>query len=192
MNVDQIWQQLDLRAARVSENLQTLLGEDECEDKNAYLDGEGSDDDDDGSEDEDEDEDEEDTEEMDVDEDESIWEELDDGGDGSSAAEGLVNLRDEISEDDEDPGPPISMLDVVRGQKLGPPGPYSGGHPELDDGFFDLAAFNAETSKPQTKEVHKRKHNFVADEDSTEESEVDLFGSIDDSVTEGVGDGPGE
>ncbi|KAF8560374.1 hypothetical protein OG21DRAFT_1492752 [Imleria badia] len=183
MNIDQIWQQLDLRAARVCENLQTLLGEDNDEDENANLDGENSN----GSEDEDED----DAEEMDIDDDESIWEELSDGEeDGSSTAEGVVNLQDEISEDDEDPGPPTSMLDVVRSQKLSPSESYSQGHSDLDDGFFDLATFNAETSEVEAKEVYKRKLNFVADEDSAEESEVDLFGSVDDTVTEGAGDGP--
>lgn len=188
MNIDQIWQQLDLRTARVCENLQTLLGEDNDKGEDANLDGENSEDD----ESEDEDEDEDDTEEMDTDGDESIWEELSDGEDGdSSTAEGVVNLHDETSDDDEDPGPPTSMLDVVRRQKLSSLESYSQGHSDLDDGFFDLATFNAETSEVEAKEVYKRKLNFVADEDSTEESEVDLFGSVDDPVIEGACDSPG-
>lgn len=195
MNIDQIWQQLDLRAARVCENLQTLLGEDEGEGENVNLDEEDSDDD--GSEDEDEDEDEdeyeEDAEEMDIDEDETIWEELsDEEEDGSSAAEGVVNLRDETSEEDEDHGSPTSMLDIVRRQKLSPSGSFLQGHSELDDGFFNLATFNAETSELERKEVYERKLKFVADEESAEESEVDLFGAVDDSITEGVGDDLGE
>jgi U3 small nucleolar RNA-associated protein MPP10 len=181
MNIDQIWQQLDLRTARVCENLQALLGEDEGE--NASLDGENSDDD--GSEDEDED----DAAEMNIDDDESLWEELSsEEEDDSSTSEGVVNLREEISDDDEDHGPPTSMLDFIRGQNLSRQGSCSQGHSNLDDGFFDLATFNAETSEVEAKEVYKRKLNFVADEDSTEESEVDLFGSVDDSITEGVGD----
>ena len=183
MNIDQIWQQLDLRTARVCENLQVLLGDDEGE--NGSLDGKNSDDD--GSEDED------DAAEMDIDDDESLWEELSsEEEDGSSTAEGVVDLREEISDDDEDHGPPTSMLDFIRGQKLSQLGSYSQGHSDLDDGFFDLATFNAETSEVEAKEVFKRKLNFVADEDSTEESEVDLFGSVDDSMTEGVGDDLGE
>ena len=192
MNIDQIWQQLDLRAARVCENLQALLGEGEGEGENASLDRESSDN---GSEDEgeDTDEDEDDAAEMDIDDDEGLWEELSsEEEDSSSTAEGVANLREEISDDDEDRGPPTSMLDVVRSQKLSQPGSYSQGHLNLDDGFFDLATFNAETSEVETKEVHKRKLNFITDEDSTEESEVDLFGSVDDSITEGVDDGLGE
>lgn len=184
MSTDQIWQQLDLRAARVCENLQALQGEDGDEKVNL----EGEDSDNDQGEDEDED-----AEEMDIDGDENLWEELSSGEeDGSSAAEGVVDLREESSEDDEDDGPPTSMLDVVRGQqKLNPSRSYSRGHSDLDDGFFDLAAFNAETSEVEAKEVFKRKLEFVADEDSAEESEVHLFSSVDDSET-GVDDGLGE
>lgn len=185
MSIDQIWQQLDLRAARVCENMQTLQGEDEDEKENSE--GENSDSD------QGEDEDEGDTEEMDIDGDENLWEELSgEEEDGSSTVEGVVNLREESSEDDEDDGPPPSMLDVVRGQqKLNPSRSYSRGRSDLDDGFFDLAAFNAETSRVEAKEVFKRKLEFVADKDSAEESEVDLFGSVDGSET-GVDDGLGE
>jgi len=188
MNIDQIWQQLDLRAARVCENLQALLGEDE---ENANLDGENSEDD--GSEEEgEEDEDDDDAAEMDIDDDEGLWEEFSsEEEDGSSAAEGVVNLREEISDDDEDHGPPTSMLDVVRGQKLSRLGTHSQGHLDLDDDFFDLATFNSETTEGEAREVNKIKLNYVADEDSSEESEVDLFGSVDDSIPEGVGDGLG-
>lgn len=177
MNIDQIWQQLDLRAARVCENLQALQGEDEDEDEDEKAEGENS------NNDESEDEDEDDVEEMDVDDDdENLWEELSGGEeDGSSVAEGIVNLQEESSED-EDHEPPTSMLDVIHGQqKLDPSRSYSQGHSGLDDGFFNLATFNAETSEVEAKEVSKRK--FVEDEDSAEESEVDLFGSVDDSET---------
>ncbi|KAF8140242.1 hypothetical protein EV363DRAFT_1151959 [Boletus edulis] len=188
MNIDQIWQQLDLRAARVCQNLQTLLGEDNGEGENANLDGEDSDSDE-SSIDEGEDDDEYDDEEMDIDDDEGIWEELsDEQEDGSSAAED-VNLRDEASasedDDDEDDGPPTSMLDVVHRQKRSPSGLHTWGHSTLDDGFFDLATFNAETSEVETKKVHKGKLNSVAEEESAEESEINLFGSVDDQV---VGD----
>lgn len=187
MNIDQIWQQLDLRAARVCENLQALLGEDE---ENANLDGENSEDD--GSEEEGEEEEEDDAAEMDIDDDERLWEELSsEGEDGSSTAEGVVNLREESSDDDKDHGPPTSMLDVVRGQKLSRSGSHSQRHSDLDDDFFDLATFNSETTEGEAREVNKRKLNYVADEDSSEESEVDLFGSVDDSIPEGVGDGLG-
>lgn len=188
MNIDQIWQQLDLRAARVCENLQVLQGEDE--DENANLEGENSDND--GSEDEDEDEDE--AAEMDVDDDESLWEGLSgEEEDDSSTAEGVINLQDEISEDDdEDRGLLISMLDAARGQqKRSPSRLDSQGYSNLDDGFFDLATFNAETSELEAKELSKRKLDLISDEDSAEESEVDFFGTVDDLETNS-GDGLGE
>lgn len=182
MNTDQIWQQLDLRAARVCESLQTLQGEDE--DKKTDLEGENSD--------SDESEDEDDAEEMDIDGDENSWEEVSgEEEDGNSTMEGVVNLREEISEDDGDHGPPTSMLDVVRGQqKPNPSRSRFQGHADIDDDFFDLAAFNAETSEVEAK-ASKRKLSLDADEDSAEECEVDLFGSVDDSET-GVDDGLGE
>ncbi|KAG8219829.1 hypothetical protein J3R82DRAFT_805 [Butyriboletus roseoflavus] len=176
MNIDQIWQQLDLRAARICENLQALQGEDE--DEKVNLEGESS------NTDESEDEGKDDAEEMDID-DENLWEEPSGGEeDGSSTAEGVVNLQEDISEDDEDHGLPTLMLDVIHGQqKLNPSGSYSQGHSGLDDGFFDLATFNAETSQVEVQEVSQSKPDFVADEDSAEESEVDLFGSVDDPET---------
>ncbi|KAH0838317.1 U3 small nucleolar ribonucleoprotein complex, subunit Mpp10 [Lanmaoa asiatica] len=179
MSIDQIWQQLDLRAAHVCENLQALQGE---EVEEADSGGESSDND--------ESEDGDDGAEMDIDDDENLWEVLSGGEeDDSSTAEGVVDLREEISDGDEDHGLPTSMLDIVRGQqKLNPSRSYSGGHSDLDDGFFDLATFNAETSEVEAKEAFKRNLDFVPDEDSTEESEVDLFGPVDDSGT-GIVDG---
>lgn len=153
------------------ENLQVLQGQDEDENTNSE---EGSDDD--VSEDEDE------ASEMDVD-DESSWEGLSsEEDDAGSTAEDTINLRDEISEDDDrDRGPSISTLDAVRGQqKPRPMKPLSQEHLNLDDNFFDLATFNAETSKVG-KEVSGRRSGFAADE----ESEIDLFGSVDDLETNG-------
>ncbi|KAG6381192.1 Mpp10 protein-domain-containing protein [Boletus reticuloceps] len=175
MNIDQIWQQLDLRAARVCENLQTLLGEDEGE--NANLDGEYSDSDE-SSIDEGEDEHEYDAEEMDIDGDEGIWEELsDEQEDGSSTAEDMKMMG---------PRPQCWTLFIARSGAQS--GLHSWGHSALDDGFFDLATFNAETSEVETKKVHKGRLNSVAEEDSAEESEINLFGSVDDLVAEDVGD----
>ena len=192
MNIDQIWQQLDLRAARVCENLQVLQGENEDED--AILEGEDSDSDGDGDENENGEEGE--AAEMDVDDDENLWEGLScEENDVNSTAESVVSLQEEDSEDDgeDHDGPSFLTLDTVRGQeKLSPLRSHSQGHSDLDDGFFNLAAFNAETSGVEAKVLSKRKLDLVADEDSAEESEVDLFASLDGLETTDVGDGLGE
>jgi U3 small nucleolar RNA-associated protein MPP10 len=196
MNTDQIWQQLDLRAARICTNLRVLQGDDEDGDGN--LDGENSDDDESEDADEDEgeveveseDEDEDEDAQMDID-DENLWEELSDGEeDEGSATDGVADLQEDTSEDEEDDGPPTSMLDVIHNQrKQNTSKSHSQVPLDLDDGFFDLASFNAEAEQ---MEVTKRKLNFVTDEDSTEESDVDIFGSVDDLTIEGMDDGLGE
>lgn len=194
MNTDQIWQQLDLRAARVCENLQVLQGENEDEDHNL-----GGDSGDDGSETEDEDE----AAEMEIDDDdddESAWgglgdEEDDNNSTSTSAAEGVIDLQEESSEDDDEDinGAPVLIMDAVRSQQKSEPSrSHSQGYTDLDDGFFDLATFNAETDEVERKKLSKRKLDLVADEDSAEESEVDFFGSVDDLKAEGKGGGYGE
>ncbi|KAL6309986.1 U3 small nucleolar ribonucleoprotein complex, subunit Mpp10 [Sparassis latifolia] len=60
-----------------------------------------------------------------------------------------------------------------------------GSHPELDDGFFDLATFNAETEEAEARSVSRGK---LGKEDSDEDNEdedaeaVDLFAPIDDNA----------
>ncbi|KAG9314379.1 hypothetical protein JVU11DRAFT_5176 [Chiua virens] len=172
MNIDQIWQQLDLRAARMCANLQVLQGEDE--DASALSEEES--DDDGHSEDQDEDED----VGMDIDDDEEE--------DGSSTGEDVADLQEEMSEDeddDKDQGRPTSMFDVLRGHEKWSPQ----GHSDLDDTFFNLATFNAETNEAETNGLSKRKLDFIAD-DSTEEFEIDLFDLVDDAEIEALDDCP--
>ncbi|KAG7089543.1 hypothetical protein E1B28_011216 [Marasmius oreades] len=112
----------------------------------------------------------------------------DDEGDGSAEREGdgRVALRDSSSEEDEEEDEPKTMLDIIsrsrripesQGKKAKPKSPA---HQELDDGFFDLDAFNAETERAEAKRASSGRLNDDEDESSDEEGSVDLFAPIDD------------
>ncbi|KAF9239774.1 Mpp10 protein [Melanogaster broomeanus] len=188
MSSDQIWLQLDLRAARVCEYLQVLDGEDE--------EGDSQGEDSDASEGEEDDEDEGEVEELEVDdEDRKGGSSYTEGDDDSIAGdEGVIDLREGTSEEEDDDdddedhdGPPTSMLDVVRGtpraNALKSESRWQG-QSGLDDGFFDLAAFNAETEEAEAQSVSKGRLSFDADEDEDSEeddSDIDYFGPVEDA-----------
>lgn len=63
------------------------------------------------------------------------------------------------------------------------PKPKKSGHPELDDGFFDLAAFNRETEEAEAKASSRgRLKRDSDDEDEILEDEVDMFAPIGDTA----------
>ncbi|KIK21355.1 hypothetical protein PISMIDRAFT_104120 [Pisolithus microcarpus 441] len=170
MSMEQIWEQLDLRGARVCEHLQILEGtgedEGENEDEQSEFEEEESDDEEEDSElEESEDDDEEDDSSL-------------------PGEEDVTALQEESSDDEEDEEDdrPSSMLDVIR-QK--PTASKTGTHPELDDGFFNLQEFNAEIEQAETKSVSKgRLHRDTDSEDSGTETDVDLFDAVDEAVDE--------
>lgn len=99
--------------------------------------------------------------------------------------EGIVELRDPSDdEDDLDLDAPSSSR-KKRGRSK------AGGHPQLDDGFFDLAAFNAETEEAESRAVSKGR--LSRDEDSEDEDAdlegVDMFALIDDVDNKDDGQG---
>ena len=59
----------------------------------------------------------------------------------------------------------------------------SSGHPELDDGFFDLAAFNRETEEAEAKASSRGRlgKRDSDDEDEDLEDDIDMFAPIDDA-----------
>lgn len=111
----------------------------------------------------DSDEDEEDSEDSDAqEEEESDGEEIDLG-------EGIAQLRDHESE------PPQKSI-LSRKQKS-----KKGGNSVLDDGFFDLASFNAETEEAEAKKVSGgRLGSNLEDEDDSESDvdSVDYFAAV--------------
>ncbi|KAH9898432.1 U3 small nucleolar ribonucleoprotein complex, subunit Mpp10 [Cubamyces lactineus] len=201
MNDEQIWAQLELRAQNVCNVLDYALdgpaeepgsdNEDEGRKlkkmRQALID-EGFDPEelegmDFGEDDEDEEGDSEDEEdeEDDLEGEESEDEEDEDDGDDAELGEDVQELRDP-SDDEDDDEPEIGEPSFLNGGKRTIKiKPRRGGHPELDDGFFDLAAFNAEVEAAESKNVSRGRLSKDDDEDSDEEDEeVDYFASVDD------------
>ncbi|PIL31997.1 hypothetical protein GSI_06701 [Ganoderma sinense ZZ0214-1] len=135
----------------------------------------GEDDEADESEDsEDEDEDEDESEE--TDEDEGDAEEMDLG-------EGVEELRDPSDVDEEDELEVNGPSFLSGGKRTLKIKLKRGGHPTLDDGFFDLAAFNAEIEAAESRSSSRgRLSKGDEDEDEDEDDpgeEVDYFASLD-------------
>jgi len=206
MDEDQIWAQLDIRLQNVADALHIVLEngepgdeedqdgseEDEDEDDDGYLDDErlkevlralenGEDVDFDAL-----------GYDMDVDDildddpneegcqDEGSQDEGDDSGEGTGSEleeegdEGITPLRD--PEEDTDHGRPGSML-AISGKRITLKR-RGKGHPELDDGFFDLSAFNFETERAEARSSSKGRLGGDVDSDSDDVS-VDLFAPVD-------------
>ncbi|KAJ8495826.1 hypothetical protein ONZ51_g1453 [Trametes cubensis] len=201
MNDEQIWAQLELRTQNVCDVLDYALDgpaeepESDNEDEGRKLkkmrqalidegfdpeelEGMGFDEDEEEEEDSEDEEDDED----DFDDEESEDEEDDDDGDDAELGEDVQELRDPSDDDDDDEEPEIGEPSFLNGGKRTIKiKPRRGGHPELDDGFFDLAAFNAEVEAAESKNVSRGRLSKDDDEDSDEEDEeVDYFASVDD------------
>ena len=208
MSDEQIWAELELRAQGVCEMLNYAL-DGEIRDAAEDEEGEGAEDargkelermrqaliaegfdpaelegldldgmevDEDSEEDDDEeDEDSEDDEESDESEDE-------DDGEDADLGEDVEELRDPSDEEELDVEEPSFLNGGKRTLKL----KRKGGHPVLDDGFFNLAEFNAETEAAESKNVSRGRlsKDDEDDEDEDEDAEsVDLFTPVDDPET---------
>ncbi|KAK7050943.1 U3 snoRNP protein [Paramarasmius palmivorus] len=209
MAEDQVWSQLELRAKNICSILDFILETetpDDLEDKGGEEDDEDDSEDEDADEgmderlaealerlrngedvdfeelglDEslaellqheagDEDDDEDDEEEFDEgDEDEEDEEEEEDEG---------IALNDSVSDSDEEEEP-ATLWDIVsRAQKKSKP--KSAAHDELNDGFFDLDAFNAETERSEARKSSSGRLD-EDEESSDEEGSVDLFAPVGD------------
>lgn len=108
--------------------------------------------------------------------DESDEEDKYDFEDGQDLDENIVELRDPSSDEDssQEEKPP-SLLNVIRPQARKRKGR---GHAGLDDGFFDLAAFNAETERAEAKSSSRGRLGGDDDSDSDDMS-IDLFAHLD-------------
>ncbi|KAI0825164.1 U3 small nucleolar ribonucleoprotein complex, subunit Mpp10 [Trametes gibbosa] len=195
MSDEQIWAQLELRTQNMCEVLNYALDgpadqpESESEDegrelkkmRQALID-EGFDPDE-----LDEmqfgDEDEESSEDEDDEEDEESEDPDDDGGD-ADLGEDIVELRDPSDEEDGEDDPELEIGEpsfLNGGKRTLKIKPKRGGHPVLDDGFFDLAAFNAEIEAAESKKVSRGKlsKDSDSDEEDEDEEDVDYFAAVD-------------
>ncbi|OBZ79155.1 U3 small nucleolar RNA-associated protein MPP10 [Grifola frondosa] len=135
-----------------------------------------------------EDEDEDDDEGEDEDSESQDEESEEDGEEDVDLEEGIVELHDPSDEDEEDDeGLELDKPSILKGGTRAlrwRPKPTS--HPELDDGFFDLATFNAETEEAEAQAVSKGKLGKDDDDDEDDvgdDESVDLFASVDDTTT---------
>ncbi|KAG1881694.1 U3 small nucleolar ribonucleoprotein complex, subunit Mpp10 [Suillus tomentosus] len=168
MNEDQIWQQLDLRAAPLCSNL--LLLEGETEDDMELPDGMYDDQ-----------EDEEGDEVLEESEDSEEIEHTDDSEEDTGGSEEMTDLREELSEDEEDDSDHHpSLLDVVKVKSSVKRAVAKRPKSDLDDDFFSLDAFNRETEEAEATAVSRGQLRRESDDDDDEGDSIDLFRPIDD------------
>jgi len=127
------------------------------------------------SEEEDEDEDEDSTYVESVDSSES-----EEGSRGSSDGvlleEGVTGLRDPSVDSDGEEGELVGVSRVSSSAlSLGTKDDHSG----LDDGFFNLEEFNAETEEAETAFVSNGALNADSDDIASDEDDIDYFASVD-------------
>ena len=196
--LEQVWAQLELRAKGVCEMLTkaldgTLMDEDaDLRMLNGVDDGEDEDEDDVGGARKKlrfEELSQEDIESLGVEPDvlRRLMEGMEVEGDGEE------ELDDEESEDEDDDDEEFGeeVTPLRDSEVLGSPGPSrsprlsrrskpSAGS-QLDDGFFDLASFNAETQEAEAKHVSRgRLKSLNEDEDSeSDEESIDYFAAVD-------------
>jgi U3 small nucleolar RNA-associated protein MPP10 len=171
MNEDQIWQQLDLRAAPLCSNLLLLEGETE---DNMKLPGEMYDDEEDEGGDE----------VLEESEDSEEIEHMEDSEEDTGEAEEITDLREELSEDEEDDSDHhTSLLDVVKSKPSSKRAVAKRPNSDLDDDFFSLDAFNRETEEVEAAAVSRGRLGRESDEDESgdEGDSIDLFRPIDDA-----------
>ncbi|KAG1825971.1 U3 small nucleolar ribonucleoprotein complex, subunit Mpp10 [Suillus subaureus] len=171
MNEDQIWQQLDLRAAPLCSNL--LLLEGETEDDMELSDGMYDDAEDEGGDEVSEES--EDSEEIEY---------MEDSGEDTGGAEEMTDLREELSEDEEDCSDHHpSLLDVVKAKPSLKRAAAKQPNSDLDDDFFSLDAFNRETEEAEATTLSRGRLGRESDEDEFDDEgdSIDLFRPIDDA-----------
>ena len=200
MDEGQVWAQMELRAQKLCKVLEYALegtGEIDEEEviggvngvKQRQLDDDGMDIDEEGDKDGLENEFEDDSEDWDSEDDEDEEEDEEGEREGGESSEGEYEGEEsvlELRDPSDGEGDLSDEMDIVepslpkkkgRGKK--------GSHSELNDGFFDLAAFNAETEEAEARKTSRGRLSREKDSDSDAELEdIDMFAPVDDVEAE--------
>ncbi|THH02823.1 hypothetical protein EW026_g20 [Hermanssonia centrifuga] len=188
MDQEQIWAQVELRSRNVCEILEYALegtGELPEEDEELDMEGKnvlkrelaqfGDDEEFDGMDiDEEEEDGESDEEDESEDEDENEQDSNEDEETEGEPQENVGKLRDPSDEEDElDLDAPSSRGNAPRSRRA-----KKGKSHELDDGFFNLAAFNAQTEEAEARAVSKGRLDDDDDEEGAEDEMLDIYASM--------------
>ena len=200
MDQDQVWAQLDLKASNVCKTMVELFGPDIPEESGGQEDGDDSEEDEDGSDNvldgmddfnnmdvgSEDDLDGEDSEGDSSEGPASPEDEDEDGEDQDQNEDEMVSLREEEDEDesesDEDGSDSLEESENGRTTKG-----RGRRHAELDDDFFNLSEFNAETMESESRRVTRGRlgrSDDGDDDDEEEEEEIDLFAPVGDVQNE--------
>jgi U3 small nucleolar RNA-associated protein MPP10 len=218
-DAEQVWAQLELKSAGLCDTLRFALDATGAADPDEL----GLEDDDEGAGptkkarvravDEEEDLDMADLEDMegfdseedeDMDDDEDSEETDDDGEDAESTdnedlGEAIQPLRDPSEDEDEgegEGGVGSSLFSHIKSalKRADKPKPARrGGHPELDDDFFSLAEFNAETERAEARKSSRGRLGGDDDDDEVPDTgeDLDLFAPVDEDGDDAMGEEPG-
>jgi U3 small nucleolar RNA-associated protein MPP10 len=174
LDKDQIWAQLELRAQNVCKMLDYALDGTEKPTENGITSNADNLEEDSSEEEEEEDDDDLTYEESD---DNS---EAEEGSRGSSEGvpfeEGVTGLRDPSVDSD---GEEEELVRDSRVSSSATPSGTKGDHSGLDDGFFNLEEFNAETEEVEAAFVSNGALNADSDDIASDEDDIDYFASVD-------------
>ncbi len=165
LDKDQIWAQLELRAQHVCKMLECALDGPEEPTGNSISLATTTDNmgqtssDEDGS----------DTSSGESDDDSEMYEDVGRSS-GEDIEDSVTELRDESVDEDEE--------EWTEERRFLPSTRTKGSHSGLNDGFFDLTEFNAETEEAEAVFVSNGALDADSDGASSAEDEIDYFGSI--------------
>jgi len=169
---DQIWAQLELRTQSICKMLEFALDGTEDAAENGITSTTNNLEQDPQQEDEDDDDDDDDSTFEGSDDESEPDQEPDGSSDGQP--EGVIGLRDHsMDEEDEEltGGSPVpSSVSPSR---------MTGGHIGLNDDFFDLEEFNAETEEAEAGFVSNGALDADLDDIDSDEDDIDYFASVD-------------
>ena len=177
---DQIWAQLELRAQSICKMLEFALDgtENPAEHRITSTTDNLEQDSQEEEEEEEDDDDSDSTFEGSGDDSESD-QEVDGSSDGQPSGEGVIGLRDHSMDEDAEDEELAEGSHVPS--SVSPPR-TEGGHIGLNDNFFDLEEFNAETEEAEAGFVSNGALDADLDDIASDEDDIDYFTSVDGQV----------